>query len=340
MASHNKSLFGLLLGMLVCVAPTRAQIDTLRYEVNVSKYLMGTRVEATVMHSDVNAAQQALVRAFLEMERVEQLLSLHLETSEIARLNREAAATPVRVRAETFGILQRAQAYAARFEGLFDVTIGPVTALWGFNSDAPIAVPDVALLDSVSRLVNFRKLILNERDTTVFFARPGMRLDLGGIAKGYAIDRAVQVLRNRGVANFLFSVGGDLYASGERYPGEPWRVGVKHPRNAEALLAKLIVRDGAVATSGDYERFAEINGRRYHHIIDPRTGYPAQQSRSITVLAPTAEEADVLATCLFILGIAHHTAQTGLSNYLGVDAEGHVYFDPSLIERQALQIFE
>ncbi len=220
-ARLSKSLFGLLLAMVVCVAPTRAQIDTLRYEVNVSKYLMGTRVEATVMHSDVNAAQQALVRAFLEMERVEQLLSLHLETSEIARLNREAAATPVRVRAETFGILQRAQAYAARFEGLFDVTIGPVTALWGFNSDAPIAVPDVALLDSVSRLVNFRKLILNERDTTVFFARPGMRLDLGGIAKGYAIDRAVQVLRNRGVANFLLSVGGDLYASGERSQASP-----------------------------------------------------------------------------------------------------------------------
>ena len=220
------------------------------------------------------------------------------------------------------------------------MTIGPLTALWRFNSDAPATVPEAATLDSVRSLVGFRNLVLNQRDTTVFFARPGMRIDLGGIAKGYAIDRAVAVLREQGVYDFLLNAGGDLYASGERQPGHPWRVGVKHPRASDALLARLTVHDMAVATSGDYERFGEVEGRRYHHILDPRTGYPAHQSRSVTVVASSAEEADALATYLFILGLARNPHPTSIRRYLGVDADGRLHMDPVLVEEYGLHVLE
>jgi len=255
-----------------------------------------------VMHEDINTAKRALVAAFMEMERVEQLLSAHLETSDIAAVNQRGFTRPVRVQPETFAILKRAVAYGQQFDGLFDVTVGPLTKLWGFNDEAEVVLPPTDELHAAKALVGFQYITLNEADTTVQVQQAGMRIDLGGIAKGYAVDRAVAVLREEGVINFLLNAGGDLYVAGEKQPGQAWKVGVKHPRETDILLASISANNQAIATSGDYERFTEIDGQRYHHILDPRSGYPATTSQSATALASTVEEADVLATYLFITG--------------------------------------
>lgn len=274
----------------------------MRYEVNVTKYLMGTQVDATVIHSDIAEARRFLLGAFSEMERIEELLSAQLETSEITLLNREAEYGPVRVSAETFRILDRAKSYAEQYEGLFDLTIGALTELWGFSGPGRPSVPTSEAITAALASTGHQYLILNPADTTVFFSRAGLRIDLGGIAKGYAIDRAVAELRRRGISNFLINAGGDLFVSGEKLAGQPWTVGIKHPRRTDQLLATMRAEDVAIATSGDYERSFEQDGRRYHHILDPRTGYPATESQSITVVADSAEEADVIATYLFVRG--------------------------------------
>jgi len=329
-----------------------AQTDSLRYQIKVSKYLMGTIVDATLIHSDVEEGRADLVQAFQEMERVEALLSMHRETSDIALVNRNAGVRPVTVHPETLAILSRAKTYADRLDGLFDVTVGTVTELWGFSDDQEPHLPPDSAITRARKLIDFRQLVLSERDTTAFLSVPGMKIDLGGIAKGYAIDRGASVLHSLGRQDFLINAGGDLFVSGEKGPDTPWRVGVRHPRDDEALLATLDARDMAVVTSGDYERTFTQDGVRYHHIIDPRTGYSATASQSVTIVAPTAEEADVLATYLFIsadeatfhdrvdLGGGVDQGQTDHVSrlYLRVDSAGRVTLDPELMTEYRLEL--
>ena len=321
------------------IHPLAAQPASARFEISVDKYLMGTLVKATVRHDDIEAGKTALVKAFQEMERVEALLSVQRASSEVSAINQNAGHRPVKVSGETFAIVQRAQSYAERFDGLFDVTIGPVTALWGFNGNQQAVLPDPERLAERLKLVDYRKIVLNETDTTVFLSTPGMQIDLGGIAKGYAIDRGVAVLRQQGLQQFLLNAGGDVYASGQKDHRTDWLVGVKHPRASNDLLARFNLRDVAAATSGDYERYALIDGTRYHHIIDPRTGYPGTLSQSVTVLAGSAEEADVWATYLFLTGPSSlQQAAPQEIPYLIVDAEGQVQVSTSF--RAALQLLD
>ena len=332
-------LFGLLLSGQ---GSLNAQGAKTAFEISATKFLLGTQVDITVFTGDVQAGREACYAAFKEIERVERRLSSHLETSEIAAINREAALRPVRVSGETFSILTRALKYSRTFNGLFDVTIGPLSREWGFNGSDAIQPPDSLRIQALLRLVNYRNMLLNHADSTVFFAQKGMRIDLGGIAKGYAIDRAAKILKDRGIGSFLINAGGDIYASGRKPDGSKWIIGIKHPRKPQALLAAFELSDFAVATSGDYERFVIVRGKRYHHILDPRTGYPATGSQSATVLAPTAEKADVLATYLFILGFSAfqdafpHPAPPALL----VDASGKVYYSPELKKGYHLRFFE
>ncbi len=304
-----RNLFLLLFAATV-VAPefANAQIrpdlsqDRQQFEVSVDKYLMGTLVEATVVHHDVAEARRKLVNAFDEIRRIEDLMSVHKKSSALSAVNRDAAVQPVQVDGELFGILDRSIRYCEESDGLFDVTIGPLSALWGFNADAAVAVPKQNLIDAARQLVGCGMLILDAEEMTVFFARSGVAVDLGGIAKGYAVDRAAASLRAAGIDNFLINAGGDLFVSGEKSAGVPWRVGIKHPRRPGSLAFMLNVVNEAVVTSGDYERFVEIDGVRYHHILNPRTGFPATGMQSVTVAADSAERADVIATVLFISG--------------------------------------
>ncbi len=306
--------------------------DERLFEVTASKHLFGASVDILAYHPEVQSCKLAFYHAFKEMERIERLLSSQLSTSEIARVNRNAAREPVKVSYETFALLKRAVRFAQRSEGAFEVSIGPITELWGFSSEREVVVPAADSVKALLWLVDYRKLRLNAKDTTVAFAAPGMRLDLGGVGAGYAVDRAVALLKAKGLKNFLINASGDIYAYGRKANQEKWRVGVQHPRNAETLLAKVALTDCAIATSGDYERCILVEGKRYHHIFDPRTGYPAERSASVTVVAPTSEEADMWSTYVFIIGYLKFQQQKNHPHIkaLAVDSDGKVEYDAEL----------
>lgn len=314
--------------------------EEMQFEVSATKYLMGTLVEIKAMHPNVEACRTSFYHAFHEMERVEHLLSSHLPESEIARINAHASEYPVKVSAETFAILERAIHYAEQTNGLFDVTIGVLSKRWGFSGEDEITLPYPEEIEPLRAKVDYHQLDLNAADTTVAFAIPGMQIDLGGIAKGYAIDRAAATLREQGITDFLINAGGDIYASGFKFEDQRWVIGIKHPRQPEALLAKLEITNSAIATSGDYERYTIIDDIRYHHILDPRTGYPARQCQSVTVLAPTAETADVMATFFFVVGdslLSIHPKPE--YPYLRIDESGNVHLDSTLVHDYHLEFF-
>ena len=311
------------------------------YNVKVSKFLMGTVVETDVQGPDVPTCQKALLLAYQEMSRVENLLSYQIPTSEVNRINQQAGIYPVKVSDETFQILKRAKGYSEKFNGLFDVTIGALSDRWGFsdNDRKEITVPSDSEIAALLPIINYKMMILNDHDTTVYLEKKGMEIDLGGIAKGYAIDRGVAVLKQNGIQQFFLNAGGDIYTSGKKDGIQEWWVGIKHPRNLDSVIARLKLSDYAVATSGDYERFAIIDGKRYHHILDPRNGFPSTQCQSVSILAPTAEEADAIATYVFVLGYDHlqDSRQFNLPYFI-VDGEGGTHYSPSLVAEDSLEV--
>jgi thiamine biosynthesis lipoprotein len=332
----------ILISILVCISSSiRAQDDSTMYKISVSKYLMGTTVETTARSSDINYCKSALVAAYEEMQRVEDLLSCYKDSSEISKINRAAGIHPVGVSYETLAILKRAKAYAKKYHGVFDVTIGPLSDLWGFSEDKEIVLPEDKKIKELTKLVNYSELEINETENTAFLKEKGMSIDLGGIAKGYAIDKGSAVLEKMGITNFILNAGGDIYVSGTKDEKTQWKVGIKHPRNTNDLIAEFDLRDYAVATSGDYERFKIINGKRYHHILDPATGYPGTLSESSTILAPTAEEADATATYVFLLGWEKALNDKSI-NYplLIVSSDGTIHYNQVFVNEYNLEILE
>ncbi len=318
-----------------------AQTDTTMYKISVTKYLMGTTVETTARSADVNLCKKALLASYEEMQRVENLLSCEKDSSEISVINRASGLYPVKVSHETLEMLKRSKAYCKKYHGLFDVTIGPLSDLWGFSEDKEIVLPKDKTIKKLKKLVNYKDMIINEKDTTVFLKKKGMSIDLGGIAKGYAIDRGSAVLKEMGITNFILNAGGDIYVSGTKDKETLWKLGIKHPRNTNDLIAEFDLKDYAVATSGDYERFKIINGVRYHHILDPRTGYSGRLSESSTILAPTAEEADATATYVFLLGWKKTLSDKNL-NYplLIVSSDGSVHYNRIFAKKYNLEVIK
>ena len=189
-----------------------------------------------------------------------------------------------------------------RSEGAFDITYAAMRGLWKFDEDLEKRIPPAAEIERRRQLINYRDVIVDAKKHTVRLRRAGMKLGLGGIAKGYAVDRCAEVLRRHGFDNFMVQAGGDLFVSGSKGTA-PWMVGVRDPRGGpRAIIAKMAIRDHAFSTAGDYERAFVLDGKRYHHIIDPKTGYPATASRGVTIFAPTAFLADALDDAVFILG--------------------------------------
>lgn len=268
--------------------------------VTFSRPMMGTMVSLTVIADTRESGVRASEAAFGEIARIEALMSPKSVDSDIARLNREAARSPVSVSEETFSLLRTSIEVSLETGGAFDVSFASLGGLWKLGSE-DFRPPDARMVTRMLPLVDYRKIRLETEGRRVSLALPGMRLGLGGIAKGYAIGRAVQVLRREGVRASIVDAGGDLQVTGDRF-GEPWRVGLMHPRKKEIILA-FSVRDGeAVVTSGDYERFALHNGIRYHHILDPKTGFPARGLSSVTVTGSDPVMADAYATALFVMG--------------------------------------
>jgi thiamine biosynthesis lipoprotein len=267
-----------------------------------SRVSMGSEVHLTAWTSDEPAALAAFEEAFDEFDRLDALMSVWKEGSEIERLNAAAGEKPVPIGRDVLDVLSMARQTSEWTEGKFDVTFGVLSGLWKFDHDLDGNIP--ARADVVARLplIDYRQLEVDVAKSTAFLKQKGMRVHLGGIGKGYAVDRAAAILRGRGFNDFMIQSGGDLYVAGQR-GDRPWRAGIQDPRGPEgSSFAAMDLTDSAFTTSGDYERFFMKNGRRYHHIIDPDTGEPASGCRSVTIVARTATLADALDTGIFILG--------------------------------------
>lgn len=260
-----------------------------------------------IMDTDVNIkaygrkAPGAIDRAIDEMKRLDSLLSSFNPESDVALVNAQAGVRPVKVSSETYQVIERALYFAEISAGSFDPTIFPVTQLWGIGGpQARVPSPDE--IRGALALVDYRKVRLDPTEGSVFLTEKGMALDLGAIAKGYAVDQMAAVIRSLGVTSFLINAGGNVYAGGAKPDKSPWRVAVTDPRNPAEFMGVMSAHDLAIVSSGDYERYFEEGGVRYHHILDPKTGYPSRTSKGTTVFLPSSTDADGLSTALFILG--------------------------------------
>jgi len=257
-----------------------------------SKFLMGTVVEISCPD------KQAIDIAFEEIKRIDELLSKFNPESEVSKLNTTGK---LQVGEDLLYVLKKAKEFYLSSSGSFDVTIGPLADIWK-KAIKDNQLPSKDQIEKAKALVGFDKVYIDEASSTVTFLKEGIEIDLGAIAAGYAVDRAIKKVLDLGIDSCLINIGGDLYCLGDN-KGEPWQVGIQHPRNKNELIDILRITDRAVSTSGDYEQKFILNDKRYSHIIDPRTGYPADTGVvSATVTAPYCLNADVLATTIFVLG--------------------------------------
>ncbi|MCK6549897.1 FAD:protein FMN transferase [Myxococcota bacterium] len=284
-------------------APAAVATSTVPKTIYRSHFAMGTQLTLTAYTIDEAGALAAFDEVFREFDRLDALLTVWRDTSDVARINAAAGKAPVVVSAETIDVLQRAIDGSARTKGRFDVTFGALSGLWKFDHDQDNRIPPRAEVLRRLALVDYRKLKVDPAAKTAFLEREGMRVHLGGIGKGYAVDRGVATMRARGLTDFMVQAGGDLYVAG-RHGDRAWRVGIRDPRGPpDRYFAAAEVTDATFSTSGDYERFFLDGGRRYHHILDPKTGEPATKVRAVTIMAPNATTAEWLSKGLFILGV-------------------------------------
>jgi len=263
--------------------------------------MIGTLVNITIVADSQEKAIIASEAAFAEIKRIEALMSPVIKGSDIARVNESASRMPITIAPETFNLITQSKNIWKETGGAFDITFASIARLWDYRR-TPFSPPPPALVRSMKHLVDSAKMELDEGRKTVRFKKPGMKIGLGAIAKGYAIRRAMEIIRRYGIENAIVDAGGDLQVIGSKN-GEDWIAGLIHPRTKQIVIG-IKMRDGdAVATSGDYERFAMYRGIRYHHIIDPATGEPARHFASVSVICKDPVEADAFATAIFVMGM-------------------------------------
>ena len=269
--------------------------------VQKTETIMGTQVSITVVALDRDQGEAAIEAGMAEVRRLDDMMSLYKDSSEITEINRAAGKRPVRVSPEMIEIVEKAAEISLRSGGVFDVTVGPLVVLWQMRLKEG-KVPTDGEIAGVRRLVNYRNIIVDKKASTIFLRREGMIMDLGGM-KGYIADQVADLFKRRGITNALIALAGDIWALGHREDGKPWRIGVQHPREKDRTLAVLELSDRYVCTSGDYERFVIREKKRYHHIIDPRTGMPSTGVISVTLVGERGALIDPLAKVPFILGV-------------------------------------
>ena len=252
---------------------------------------------------------EMLDKAIARLNEIEDRMSVTIETSDVSLINKNAGIEPTSVHEDTFYVIQKAMEYSYATQGAFDISIYPIINLWGVTLKEPI-VPSDEQIKNIIGLVNYQDILLDEANKTVFLKREGMKIDLGGVAKGYAADEVARVLKEEGVVSGVIDLGGDIVTIGNKLDGTPWRIGLRDPRGSNLYqhFAIVEVTDHSIVTSGDYERYMEgENGDEeymYHHIFDPKTGYPTTTNIiSATVMGASAIETDILSTTLFILGV-------------------------------------
>ncbi len=290
----RKPLVVMLYGVLLWLSAA-AQADWYRDEQGI----MGTRVAVELSHEDPLLARQAMAAVMTEMRRIDTGMSPYKPDSELSRLNQQASVAPMPVSGELFELLERSVGFSLLTRGAFDITFASA----GFLYDYRHAVrPSAAQLAQAVDAIDYRRLVLNPIDHSVYFTRDGVKIDLGGIGKGHAVDRCIALLQGMGIHDALVTAGGDTRVIGQRW-GRPWHIGVRDPRHADKVVAMIPLQDVAVSTSGDYERFFEADGVRYHHIIDPKTGDSARELQSVTVIGRDSTTTDALSTSVFVLGL-------------------------------------
>jgi FAD:protein FMN transferase len=263
---------------------------------------MGSELRLTAWTDDEPRALRAFERVFDEFDRLDRLLSVWHPQSDVSRINGAAGQGPVSIQRDTLEVLTLAQRVSEWTNGKFDVTFGALSGLWKFDHDQDNQIPSPALIRERLPYVDYQLLTLNAAAGTAFLRRAGMRVHLGGIGKGYAVDRGAAILHGQGVDHFLIQAGGDLYAAGRR-GDRAWRGGIRDPRGpADHVFAAMDLHDETFSTSGDYERFFLRDGLRYHHLLDPDEGQPARGCRSVTIVAKQGVLADALSTGVFVLG--------------------------------------
>ena len=265
--------------------------------------LMGNRFEISVIDPDSRRADNYIDAAVEEIQRIEELFTTFKDSSQTNLINRNAGLRPVKVDREVFDLIQRSLKISALTQGSFDITYGSIDKrFWNFDA-AMTSLPDKTIAKRSVRLINFRNVILNENDSTVLLKEKGMRIGFGGIGKGYAADRSKYILQQMGVENGVINAAGDLVTWGVQANGQPWTVGIADPNARQYPFSYLNISDMAIATSGNYEKYVWIDGKKYSHTIDPKTGLPVSGIKSVTIICPGAELADAMATPVMVMGI-------------------------------------
>ena len=264
--------------------------------------MLGSPFEITVVATDSVQAKLYTDLAISEVKRIENLVSDWIPTTQISQVNQNAGIKPIKVDQEVFDLVERAIKISKLTSGAFDISYASMDKIWKFDGSMKQMPTEEAIKKSVEK-VGYQNIILNPKDKTIFLKNKGMKLGLGGIAQGYIADKIKEVLQEKRCTSGLVNVSGDINTWGKQPNGEPWSVGIINPMNKNKVFATFILDDSAVETSGSYEKFVVFNGKRYSHIIDPRTGYPASGIVSVSVFAKQTELADALATGIFVLGI-------------------------------------
>lgn len=315
-----------VLSAVLAAAPVRAEwySDT--------QQKMGTRIDIEVWADSETAARPLLTAGMAEFDRIERWMSTYREDSEISGVNRLAAEGPVQVSAELYGIVARSLELSTMSDGAFDITFDSVGRLYDFRSGVR---PDADAITQALPAINYRHLVLDPAASTIRYTQAGTRINLGGIGKGYSCDRVADLLRQAGVRSGRVTAGGDTRLIGDRQ-GKPWVLGIRDPDSAERWVTRLALEDEAISTAGDYERYFDEGGVRYHHIINPKTGDSARGIRSVSVIGPDATMTDGLDNAVFILGVERGLALIDATpGYAAVvvDAQHNVHFSKALQAR-------
>lgn len=263
--------------------------------------LMGSRFEIIVVHNNKDLAHKSIHAAIKKIQEIENNISSWIPSSLTSKINQAAGKSPIKVDKEYLNFIGRCKMISKLTDGVFDISFASVDKHWSFKTSMA-KLPDPDALKRSVRLINYKKILINKKDSTIFLEEKGMKIGFGAIGKGYAANHAKKLLFNMGIKSGIVNAGGDLFAWGTQDTGKPWKIKITHPNHTEKAISWLSLSDTAIVTSGNYEKYVIIDGKRYCHIINPKTGYPVSGIKSVTIITPDAELADALATSVFILG--------------------------------------
>jgi thiamine biosynthesis lipoprotein len=314
-----------LLFLIMGLLPAIAMADWLREEAAI----MGTAITVELWHEDPAQGRALIEAVFTEMRRIDALMSSYKPDSELSRVNTAAANSPVTVSKELYRLIEQALYYSDLTHGAFDITYASAGRHYDYRSGRK---PDSRQLEEALPAIDYRHVKLDAGHSTVRFLQAGVHIDLGGIAKGYAVDRSMAILKKAGVGSALISAGGDTRVMGKRWD-QPWKVGIRDPRDRDGLVSVIPLEDAAISTSGDYERFFEKDGVRYHHILDPATGQSAREVHSTSIISTNATDTDALSTSVFVMGVKDGLALINSiadTEAIIIDNQGQLHYSSGL----------